>query len=110
MTDATTMARYEAAVRKALRYYPPDISPEQLQILKADLRLQFDHPGCYVAYLDVWMDGDDGPILDRQVLAVDRSYPVVWEQTKDHPQVGRIAYDYCDDPDGALEPILEDLD
>lgn len=46
-----------------------DLSPQAQELLRNDLRLQFDFPGEYVAYRDQWKKHRKKPTLVRQVLA-----------------------------------------
>jgi hypothetical protein len=100
--------RLDAAVLDALRYCPADISDEQRLLVRADLRLQFDYPGQYVAFLDEWSGAGSARTLSRLVIHAGPNYQDVWEATRTHPRAEEIIYEYADDPDGPLEPILSD--
>lgn len=46
-----------------------DLTPQARELLRNDLRLQFDFPGKYVAYRDRWKKHGKKATLIRQVLA-----------------------------------------
>jgi hypothetical protein len=98
----------DAAVRDALRYFPADFSEEQRLLLREELRLQFDHPGRYVAYVDEWAERDGAPSLTRHVLGTGDTYEEAWEATRSHAQADRVVCEYADDPNAPLAPVLDD--
>jgi hypothetical protein len=99
-------AELDAAVQDALRYCSPDISEDQRVLLREDLRLQFDYPGHYVAFLDDWVGANGARTLTRRVIHAGPNYPEVWEATKNHPRAEEIFCVYADDPFGDSEPLL----
>jgi hypothetical protein len=106
MTNATDAL--EKAFEDALRCFPADLPDEERQRIREDLRLQFDHPGRYVAYLDVWEEHDGAPVLTRQVVHTGDSYPDVWEAARSHPRADLLVCEFVNDPLGPLDPILPD--
>ena len=99
---------FDTAVQDALRYCPENFSEDQRILLREDLRLQFDYPGQYVAYLDDWVGTNGARTLTRRVIQAGPRYPDVWEATRNHPRADEIVYLYADDPAEDSDPLLSE--
>jgi hypothetical protein len=70
MVEASTLAK---ACSEALSRFPGRPSEQQKELVREDVRLQLEHPGRYVAFIDSWKVVGDTRRLVREVIAASDS-------------------------------------
>jgi hypothetical protein len=96
----------DQAFEKILANLPADAPAETRQLVRADLQLQFDFPGCYVAYADSWETIAGEGRLTRKVIAHSPSVAEVQEACAGCTDPAAVVLDYVGDPAAAPEPLL----
>ncbi len=105
MPSASRPIDIETAYTQALACYPEELSSEERQRLRADLQLQIDYPGEYVAHIDLWEGEAPHRRLARRVLAHSPSLDDVQPALVEHVEAGAVVC-YADDPDDETVDIL----
>ncbi|HKI33570.1 MAG TPA: hypothetical protein VKA46_17075 [Gemmataceae bacterium] len=98
MPNASRPIDIEVVYAQALACYPEELPVEDRQRLRADLQLQIDYPGEYVAYIDLWEGDASRRRLARRVVAHGPSLDDIQPALIEHRENG-AAVCYADDPD-----------
>jgi hypothetical protein len=97
----------EEAYQSALAFFPADVSDEQKELIRADLKLQLDFPGEYVVFEDRWERAKGSTRLHRTVL---RHHPDVGELQEfllNHTNRGGVTLRFAAGPDSPQEDFLD---
>jgi len=104
--------KWEEALQNLVREYG-HLPPQAFARLREDVRLQFEYPDQYVAYIDSWQRTGSGRQLVRKVIAHSACYADVYEQFVRLPADirAKVELHYMIDPEGPLEyPRCEIVD
>lgn len=82
------------------------------QVQLADLRLQDEYPGQYVAFVDIWTIREEVRLLERRVLAHARDFHTMNQQLEATVQASPMPLEsirstYVHDPKAGIEDRYE---
>jgi hypothetical protein len=70
-------ATFEEVVQSQLKGVAPELLPEAEMVICEDVRLMFEHPNEYVAYIDSLKSTPQGRVVVRKIIALDPDYQQV---------------------------------
>jgi len=93
-------ATFEEVVQSYLQGVAPKLLPEAEMVIREDVRLMFEHPNEYVAYIDSLKRTPRGRVVVRKVIALDKDLDPVAAAVRSLPprQLRRVVLRRIPDP------------